>query len=102
MKAITHLFEECAEKYSNNVFLWEKKNGSYIPTTYKIIKDQVYQFAAGLVSLGIQKGDRIALLSEGRNEWVISELGILYAGGVNVPLSVKLNAPNEIKFRLEH
>lgn len=102
MKAITHLFEESTQKFGNNVFLWEKKGSRYEPTTYNHVKEQVYCFAAGLLSLGIQKGDRIALLSEGRNEWVISELGILYAGGVNVPLSVKLNEPNEIQFRLEH
>ena len=42
------------------------------------------------MSLGINKGDRISLLSEGRNLWVIGELGILYAGAVNVPLSIKL------------
>ena len=102
MKALTHLFEECVNKYSQNVFMWEKKTDRFEPTTYAETREQVYQFAAGLISLGIQKGDRIALLSEGRNDWAISELGILYAGAVNVPLSVKLNEPAEIKFRLEH
>jgi Long-chain acyl-CoA synthetases (AMP-forming) len=102
MKALTHLFEECADKYAGNVFMWEKKSDRFEPTTYAETREQVYQFAAGLISLGIQKGDRIALLSEGRNDWAISELGILYAGAVNVPLSVKLNEPAEIQFRLEH
>lgn len=102
MKALTHLFEECVTKYSGNVFMWEKKTDRFEPTTYAETKEQVYRFAAGLISLGIQKGDRIALLSEGRNDWAISELGILYAGAVNVPLSVKLNEPTEIRFRLEH
>jgi long-chain acyl-CoA synthetase len=102
MKALTHLFEECVNKYSENVFMWEKKSDRYEPTTYTETREQVYRFAAGLISLGVQKGDRIALLSEGRNDWTISELGILYAGAVNVPLSVKLNEPAEIRFRLEH
>lgn len=39
------------------------------------------------MSMGIKKGDRLALLSEGRNDWVISELGILYAGAIDVPLA---------------
>ncbi len=60
------------------------------------------QFAAGLQATGIRKGDRLGLISEGRNQWLISELGILYAGAVNVPLSVKLEAKTELKFRLEH
>lgn len=102
MKALTHLFEESAARYGSNVFMWEKKTGSYEPTTYEQTRQQVYKFAAGLIAMGIQKGDRLALLSEGRNDWVISELGVLYAGAVNVPLSVKLNEPTDIRFRLEH
>jgi hypothetical protein len=38
------------------------------------VQEKVYQCAAGLISLGIQKGDLISLLSEGRNDWVISSL----------------------------
>lgn len=102
MQTIIRLFEECAAKYSNNVFLLEKTNNKYKGYTYKEVLSRVYKFAAGLISIGVQKGDRIALLSEGRNDWVISELGILYAGAVNVPLSVKLTEPEEIKFRVEH
>jgi long-chain acyl-CoA synthetase len=102
MKALTHLFEESVAKYGNNVFMWEKKATEYQPTTYNETKQLVYKFAAGLMSLGINKGDRIALLSEGRNSWVIAELGILYAGAINVPLSVKLNEPADFKFRLAH
>jgi len=102
MKAITHLFEDCADKYKDNPFLWEKTNDKYEATTYDETREKVYQFAAGLVSLGVKKGDRIALLSEGCNNWVISELGILYAGAINVPLSVKLAESTDIKFRLIH
>ena len=46
------------------------------------LREKVYCLAAGFQSLGIKKGDRIALLSEGRNNWVIAELAILYAGAV--------------------
>ncbi len=102
MKAITHLFEESVARYGSNVFMWEKKTDTYEPTTYEQTRQQVYKFAAGLMSLGLEKGDRVALLSEGRNDWVVSELGVLYAGAVNVPLSVKLNEPADLKFRLAH
>jgi long-chain acyl-CoA synthetase len=102
MNAITHLFEECTAKYANNTYLWEKKGDKFEPATYAEIKEKVYQFAAGLMTLGVNKGDRLALLSEGRNDWIISELGILYAGAVNVPLSIKLADTSDITFRLEH
>ena len=102
MKTIIDLFETKVKEYPDNPLLWEKTNGIYQSTSYKETQNKVYKFAAGLINLGIKKGDRVALLSEGRNDWVISELGILYTGAVNVPLSVKLDATTELRFRLAH
>jgi long-chain acyl-CoA synthetase len=101
MKTIIDLFEESVSKFSENPYIWEKQNEKFNPTTYFQTRDEVYIVAAGILSLGISKGDRIALLSEGRKYWVISELGILYAGAVNVPLSIKLDA-SDLHFRLRH
>ncbi len=101
MKSIVQFFEENVEKFSNNVYLWEKPSDKYEGTTYGEVRKQVHEFAAGLICLGVKRGDHISLISEGRNCWVIGELGVLYTGAVNVPLSVKLN-PEEIKFRINH
>ncbi len=101
MKSLIRFFEENVEKYASNIYLWEKLQDKYEGTTYQETRRQVHEFGAGLMQLGIKKGDRVSLLADGRNSWVIGELGILYAGGVNVPLSIKLNA-EEIKFRLTH
>ena len=102
MDAITNLFEEGVKTFPNNPYLWEKKAGKYQSQNYSEVRDVVYKFAAGLISMGINKGDRIAILSEGRSEWVIGELGILYAGAISVPLSVKLIEESDILFRLQH
>jgi long-chain acyl-CoA synthetase len=101
MKSIIQFFEENVENFRDNIYLWEKPADKYEGTTYGETKKQVYEFAAGLICLGIKKGDRLSLLSEGRNSWVIGELGILYTGAMNVPLSTKLS-PEEVKFRLNH
>jgi long-chain acyl-CoA synthetase len=101
MKSLIQFFEENVEKYATNIYLWEKLQDKYEGTTYQETRKQVHEFGAGLMQMGIKKGDRVSLLSDGRNYWVIGELGVLYAGGVNVPLSVRLN-PEEIKFRLNH
>ena len=102
MRTINRLFADSVDKFGNNTLLLEKQAGKYTSLTYEETAGQVKKFAAGLISLGINKGDRIALLSEGCNNWVISELGILYAGAINVPLSVKLIDADEVKFRLVH
>jgi len=77
MKSLIQFFEENVEKYSTNIYLWEKPQDKYEGTTYQEVRHQVHEFAAGLMQMGVRKGDRVALLSEGRNSWVIGELGIL-------------------------
>lgn len=101
MKTIIELFETAVQKYPDNVYLWEKKDGKYAGTSYRETRQQVLNLAAGLVDLGFKKGDRAALVADGRNDWIISELGMLYAGGINVPLSIRLEN-NEIAFRINH
>jgi len=101
MKTLIELFEKSVQKFPDNPLLWEKITDKYEATTYKQIQQTVYQFGAGLMALGLGKGERSGLLSEGRNFWLISELSVLYCGAINVPLSVKLEA-SELKFRIEH
>ncbi|SHE97371.1 long-chain acyl-CoA synthetase [Mariniphaga anaerophila] len=101
MKTIIELFETTVANYPNNIYLWEKKDGKFQGTSYEETRVQVLKLAAGLISIGMQKGDRSGLVSDGRNDWIISELGMLYAGGINVPLSIRLQE-NELIFRLKH
>ena len=101
-KTLVDLFEESVNKYSNNTFLLEKTGKEFTPTTYAEVKDQVYRLGAGLQALGVKKGDTMALLSEGRNMWIIGELAMFYAGAINVPLSIKLEESNDLLFRLIH
>ncbi|MCL4481435.1 MAG: AMP-binding protein [Bacteroidetes bacterium] len=101
MRTLIELFETSVQSFPDNTLLWEKLTDKYEPSTYREVQQSVYQFGAGLMALGLKKGERAGLLSEGRNNWLISELSILYCGAINVPLSVKLE-PSELKFRIEH
>ena len=101
-KTLVDLFEESVRNYPNNTFLLEKTDKVFEPTTYTEVKERVYQLGAGLQALGVKKGDNMALLSEGRNMWIIGELAMFYAGASNVPLSIKLEESNDLMFRLLH
>ncbi len=101
METIIELLETAVANYPDNVYLWEKTKSQYEPTTYKETREKVLDLAAGLIKLGYEKGDRAGLIADGRNDWIISELGMLYAGGTNVPLSIRLQ-DNELLFRLKH
>jgi long-chain acyl-CoA synthetase len=101
-KTLVDLFEGAVTQYPNNTFLLEKKRDKFEPTTYSQVKEQVYELGAGLAALGVRKGDRMALLSEGRNAWIVGELAMFYAGAANVPLSIKLEEAGDLLFRLQH
>ncbi len=101
-KTIPSLFEESVVRYPANVLMWEKRGEKFEGKTYKQMHQAVHECAAGLMDLGIMPGDRLALISEGRNDWVTAELGMLYAGAINVPLSVKIEELTDLRFRLAH
>ncbi len=99
---IIDFVERYTHEYAEHVFLREKVNNVWTETTYTQTREQAHLIGAGLMAIGMQKGDKTALLSQGRNLWVTGELGILYAGGVNVPLSIKLAEANDLLFRIQH
>ena len=101
---IIDFVEKYVAKFSKNPFLWEKNLDTNVwePTTYEETLAKAKRIAAGLMALGVQKGEKVSYLSEGRDLWVIGELGVLYAGAVNVPLSIKLGETNDLVFRVKH
>ena len=101
---IIDFVEKYVSRYAQNPCLWEKNLDTNVweATTYEETLHQAKRIAAGLMALGVQKGEKVSYLSEGRNLWVIGELGVLYAGAVNVPLSIKLEETNDLVFRVKH
>ena len=99
---IIDFVEKYTRKFADNTYLREKQNGVWVETTFKQTRDEGRILAAGFMALGLQKGERVSLLAEARNLWVMTELGILYAGGVNVPLSYKLESDKDLSFRINH
>lgn len=102
-KTILSLLEESVNKFRGKSFLYEARYGvEYKHLTYEEVQEKSMQLAAGLIDLGVNSEDRIALLSEGKNNWILSELAILHAGAICVPLSVKLESEEDISFRINH
>ena len=104
MKRLTIIdfVEKYTHEYSDLTFLREKVNGVWTETSFRSTREEAHKIGAGLVALGLKKGEKVSLLSQGRNLWITSELGILYAGGVNVPLSIKLTESTDLLFRIQH
>lgn len=101
-KTIIDLFESSVARYGEKTFLLEKRHHKFEPTTYAETREQALEVGAGLAAIGIRPKEKVAILSEGCNAWIISELGLFYAGCISVPLSVKLEESNDLLFRLRH
>ena len=69
-------------------FLWAKHDGAWQSIGWSDVARQVAAFAKSLRQLGLEKGDRVMLVSENRPEWCIADLGIMAAGCVTVPTYV--------------
>ena len=79
------LFLARAEEKGDAPFLWAKREGEWRSTSWAEAARQVAALAASLKNIGLEPGDRVALVSENRPEWLISDLAIMAAGCVTVP-----------------
>ena len=85
-QTIVDLFEEAVTRKSRPDALLVKREGDFQPLSSADVRGQVQGVVAGLKNLGVEAGDRIALLSENRPEWLVSDIAILSAGAMNVPV----------------
>jgi long-chain acyl-CoA synthetase len=100
-KTVINLLRNAASHYSNTPYVNQKGDNGWDSKSFAEVYEQSGFFAGSLLKQGFEPDDRIAMLAEGRNDWVIAEYGILMAGCINVPLSIKL-LPEEVLFRLNH
>jgi long-chain acyl-CoA synthetase len=88
-----------AERYGELVAARHKVDGEWRELTYAEVVEAIDEIALGLVALGIESGDRVAILSDTRVEWTLASYGISAAGGVVVPV-YPTNSPHECKWVL--
>lgn len=99
---IIDFVEKYTYQFPHNVYLREKIDGKWIEITQEQTRETAYKIGAGMMALGLEKGDKIALLSESRSMWILAELGAMYAGATDVPLSVNLGSAADLLFRIHH
>lgn len=80
------------EQFGNKVALLHKQQKQYVPITYGELYQRVFRCAAGLWSLGVRAGDRVAILSDNCPEWTITDWATLCIGAVTVPIYPTLTA----------
>jgi long-chain acyl-CoA synthetase len=82
---LVSMFLARAGEKGDKPFLWAKREGAWQSISWVEAARQVANLAASLKRIGLEPGDRVALVSENRPEWLIADLGIMAAGCVTVP-----------------
>lgn len=82
------MFFAQSERRGRKPFVWIKRDERYRPISWAEAAADVRRLAGGLKSLGIDRGDRVALIAENRPEWIVADLAIMSAGAITVPAYV--------------
>jgi long-chain acyl-CoA synthetase len=83
---ISRMFLEQVKRQPEKVAQFSKdKQGVYQPTTYGELQAAARALAAGLLELGVKRGDRVGLISDNRAEWLVTDLALLGLGAADVP-----------------
>ena len=85
-QSIPAILRENAVKFGDKIAISFKKSGVYTSLTYAQFYERVLLLARGLGKAGVKRGDKVAVFSENRLGWAISDFGIQSAGAITVPI----------------
>jgi long-chain acyl-CoA synthetase len=94
------LIRDAARRFNMPVALAGKRDGQWRPISHERMMERVRHISLGLDSLGVRRGDRVAILSESRPEWTLVDLGTLGVGAALVPIYPTLTA-DQISYIVE-
>ena len=92
-KTLVEVFEHVARVHPRPDTLNYKRDGRWVAIPAADMLKRVRSIAAGLYSLGVRRGDRVAILSESRPEWVLTDAACMFATAIDVPIYPTLTAP---------
>ncbi|HEX6251708.1 MAG TPA: long-chain fatty acid--CoA ligase [Gemmatimonadaceae bacterium] len=98
---LTELFFTAAERFDKPDAFLVKTDGTYRPISHRQIVERVRHAALALRELGIERGARVAIVSETRAEWAIADYACLTAGLTDVPIYPSL-PPDQILYILQN
>jgi long-chain acyl-CoA synthetase len=99
---LADLFPAAARKHgAKRAVIYKDDDGSWVSKTYTEVGEIVRKLSLGLIELGIEKGDKVAILSNTRPEWTYADFAALSAGAIVVPI-YQTNSPEECQYVLEN
>ena len=90
---LVDVFTRIVRDHNRSDALNYKRDGRWVPVSSDEMLAQANNIAAGLHAIGIRRGDRVALLSESRVEWTLTDAGCIFGGVIGVPIYPTLTPP---------
>ena len=84
-RSLPAMFFDQAERLADRPLLVSKRDGVWRDQSWREVGAAITKAAAGLRSLGVGHGDRVAIVSENRPEWMIADFAIMLLGAITVP-----------------
>lgn len=101
-RTLADLLPNAAARHgSDGAFLFKDDDGTWRESTYDQVADDVRALALGLIELGVQRGDKVAIIGNTRPEWTLFDFAVMATGATVVPI-YQTNSPTECKYVLEH
>ena len=103
LDTIPKRFNEAVKIYSDlDIFIYrEGESKNFKKQTYSSFWDEVKNVGSGLLHYGLKKGDKVAIISDSRREWVIIDVAVMSLGGIDVPKGND-SSEDEIVYIINH
>ena len=99
--SMVHQLHVQAERFDHRPALWTKRDGAYVPTSWRDYARKVRHFALGLMELGFPPGSNLLILGFNREEWVIADVAAMAAGGAPVGIYTT-SSPEQVEDIAQH
>ena len=100
-KTIADLLPAAVQKYGSRSAVMHREESGWIERSFAEVGEDVRRLSLGLIDLGVEKGDKVSILSNTRPEWTYYDFAALTAGAIAVPI-YQTNSPEECQYVLEN
>ena len=109
-RTLGEMFRRSADRAADPVAGWPgsdgpalrwKEAGGWVDVSHRELGERATRIARGLIGLGVERGDRVAILANTRPEWTLADAGVMCAGAATAPI-YHTNSPEECEYVLSH
>jgi long-chain acyl-CoA synthetase len=95
------IFDKLSQEYGEKLAVRQRRGEKWEDVTWNQYRKDVREVANGLISMGLQKGDKISILGVNSYEWVVSDYASMSCGAISIPLYVTARA-EQLEYVVDH